>query len=185
MKKMNTIQKTLCVLALTLISSYGFAQKGFNGIGAGAEIALPLGDFGEAFGIGFGATGKAFYGISENGDITGTLGYLHFGMKEGGGMVSGSMGMIPIMFGYRHDFGGLYGEPQIGLMAVKSKVKMDLGGLEEILGGIGGSGSSSTTKVSFGLGGGYVFGSWDLGARFQILDNMNFLGARIGYNFSL
>jgi hypothetical protein len=91
--------------------------------------------------------------------------------------------MIPIMFGYRHDFGGLYGEPQIGLMMVKSKVKMDFGGLGDIFGDIGGS--ASTTKISFGLGGGYVFGDWDLGARFQIVDNANFLGVRIGYNFSL
>lgn len=176
------MKKIYFVMALAFTNVLGAsAQQGFHSINAGAEVALPIGDFGKAYGIGFGATGKAFYGITEKGDVTGTLGYLHFGMKEDSDLMSGSMGMIPIMFGYRHDFGGLYGEPQLGLMMVRSKVKFDdMGfGLSEL------SGSSSTTKVSFGLGGGYMFGDWDLGARFQIVDNLNFLGIRIGYNFSI
>lgn len=175
------MKKVYFVLALTCISVLSYAQEGFHKINVGAEVALPLGNFGNAYGVGFGATGKAFYGVSEKGDITGTLGYMRFGMKEDNNMVSGSMGMIPIMFGYRHDFGGFYGEPQLGLMMVSSKVKFnDMG-----LGLSGLSGTHSQTKVSFGLGGGYMFGDWDLGARFQIIDNLNFLGLRIGYNFSL
>src|SRR5690606_22591660 len=182
MKTMNTIEKMFCVLALTLVATFGYAQTGFHTVGAGAEVALPLGNFGNAYGIGFGATGKAFYGITEKGDITGTLGYMHFGMKDNSDMMSGSMGMILIMFGYRHDFGGLYGEPQLGLMMLRSKVTWTDG---MGLGLSGLSGSSSTSKISVGLGGGYVFGSWDLCARFQIVDNLNFIGARIGYNFSI
>ncbi len=169
------------ILAICAIGTAN-AQTGFHRISAGAEVALPLGDFGKAYGIGFGATGKAFYGISEKGDITGTLGYLHFGMKEDSDMMSGSMGMIPVMFGYRHDFGGLYGEPQIGLMMLRSKVTFENTGFIDLSGL---SGTHSDTKVSFGLGGGYVFGDWDLGARFQIVDDLNFFGIRIGYNFSL
>lgn len=179
MKTTKNILATALILCATWTANA--QQKGFHSIGAGAEVALPMGDFGEAYGIGFGATGKAFYGITEQGDITGTLGYIHFGMKNKSESMSGSVGMIPIMFGYHHDFGGLYGEPQIGLMVVRSKVDMgDIG-----VGVSGFSGSASSTKVSFGLGGGYLFGDWDLGARFQIVDNLNFLGIRIGYNFSL
>src|SRR3546814_16843151 len=72
------------ILTTTLILCAAFfanAQQGFHTISAGAEVALPLGDFGTAYGIGFGATGKAFDGITEQGDITGTSGYIHFGMK--------------------------------------------------------------------------------------------------------
>lgn len=172
------------LLALCLLCSVGYAQQGFHSVGIGVEGALPIGNFGDAYGIGYGATGKALYGITEKGDITGTLGYMRFGIKESSDFLSGHMAMIPIMFGYRHDFGGFYGEPQLGLVNLKSKIKMDLGGLEDIFGGFG-SGSSSTTKFSLGLGGGLLFGDWDLGARFQIIDNMNFLGVRLGYNFSL
>lgn len=183
MKRINSITKTLCVFALTFIGTATFAQTGFHKVGAGAEVALPMGDFGQAYGIGFGITGKVFYGINEKSDITGTLGYLHFGMKNDSDMMSGSMGMIPVMFGYRYDFGGLYGEPQIGLMAMRSKVKFNDSGLGGMFSDL--SGTSSTNKVSFGLGGGYAFGDWDLGARFQIVDNLNFIGVRVGYNFSL
>ncbi len=181
MKKKNIIEKLICALALTSICSFGYAQKGLHKVvGVAAEVALPLGDFGNAYGVGLGATGKAFYGVTEKGAITGTLGYLRFGMKEDSNTMSGSMGMIPIMFGYRHDFGGLYAEPQIGIMMLKSKVKFDDMGL----GLAGMSGTHSTSKVSLGLGGGYVFGDWDLAARFQLVDNLNFIGVRIGYNFS-
>lgn len=177
------MKKIIYTLTLALMSHIGYAQQGFHKLGVAAELGLPMGDFGDAYGVGFGGTAKAFYGITEKADITGTVGYLHYGIKGSNDYMSGSMGMIPIMFGYRHDFGGFYGEPQLGLAILRSSVKMDLGGLGSLLGDIGGS--SSATKVSFGLGGGYAFGNWDLGARFQITDSMNFLGLRIGYNFAL
>lgn len=180
---MNIMRKFTYILILTLTCSLSYAQQGFHKLGVGAELGLPLGDFGEAYSIGFGATAKGFYGITAQGDITGTLGYLHFGIKESNEYMSGSMGMIPIMIGYRHDFGGFYGEPQLGLAILKSTVKMDFGGFGDLFDDLNSSGSSSTTKATFGLGGGYVFGQWDIGARFQITDNMNFL--RLAYRLPL
>jgi len=181
-KSINIMKKIFYCMALTLVSSMAFGQKGFHTIGVGVEGALPMGDFADAFSIGYGATGKALYGITENGDITGTVGYLRFGMKDETDFTSGSMGMIPIMFGYRHNFSGLYAEPQFGLHMLKSNVKIkDDFGLG--LSGIGGS--ASETKFSLGIGGGYATGKLDFGARFQIVDNMNYVGLRIGYNFSL
>src|SRR5690606_1256776 len=170
------------LLAFTLVSGMAFAQRGFHTIGVGVEGALPIGDFADSFGIGYGATGKAFYGISENADITGTVGYLRFGMKDESDLLSGSMGMIPIMFGYRHNFSGLYAEPQLGLHMLKSTVKVteDFG-----LGLTGLGGSTSETKFSLGIGGGYATGKLDFGARFQLVDHMNYIGLRIGYNFFL
>ena len=154
------------------------AQDGFHTIGVGAEIALPIGNFSDAYNIGFGVTGKVFYGLNENADITGTLGYLHFGMEEAQS-INGHISMIPIMFGYRHDFGGFYAEPQLGLVALRSKVdSIDFG-----FGSFGGS--HSDTKFSLSLGGGYAMGDWDFGLRYQLVDNFNFLGLRVGYNFSI
>jgi len=172
------------LLTVSLLSIVGIANaqmRGFHTIGAGVEVALPMGDFGDGFGIGFGATGKVFYGITEQGDITGTLGYIHFSMKDESEYMSGSMGMIPIMFGYRHNFDGFYVEPQLGITSVRSKVTIKDMGM-----GFGNVSSSySDTKVSFAAGAGYVFGTWDLSARFQAVDNANFIGLRVGYNFEL
>lgn len=174
MKKFITIALVFCAFIFTK------AQEGFHKIGIGAEIAFPMGDFGKGFSTGFGGTGKVFYGLNEKSDITGTIGYLHFGIKDDE-FISGHISMIPLQFGYRYDFGGFYAEPQLGLMFMSSKVE-----LKGFAGAFGNtSGTASETKFSLAIGGGYEFGSWDIGARYQILDHANFLGIRVGYNFSL
>jgi len=177
---MNYKKRIYCVLMLTCVSALSYAQEGFHKIGAGVEIAMPMGDFSDGFSVGFGATGKVFYGISVDADITGTVGYLHFGMKSSE-YVSGHVSMIPVQFGYRHNFGGFYAEPQLGLMFVSSKVTFQ--GMGGIFGNA--SGSASETKFSLGIGGGYEFGDWDFGLRYQIVEKANFLGMRVGYSFSL
>lgn len=181
MQRIKTLKNFMMIIALLSVSSFSYAQKGFNTIGANVEFGVPIGDFGQAYGVGFGASGKVFYGISEAGSATGSLGFMRFGIKEDSQFMSGSMSMIPFQVGYRHLFGSLYGEPQLGLMVLRSKVSFDDMGL-----GLSGlSGTSSTTKVTLGLGGGYLMNSWDLGAKFQIVDNLNFFGLSVGYHFSL
>ncbi len=174
------MKKQVLFTAFSLLFAVSvMAQEGFHAIGVGAEVALPMGDFGDASSIGFGVTGKVFYGLNDDADITGTLGYLHFGLKDSQ-YVSGNISMIPIMFGYRHNFGGFYAEPQLGLVALRSKVDaVDFG-----FGSFGG-GSYSETKFSLSIGGGYAMGDWDFGLRYQLVDNFNFLGLRVGYNFSI
>lgn len=166
-------------MAFFMLGLGAMAQSGFYKVSAGADMALPMGDFSNGYSIGFGATGKVFYGISEDGDITGTLGYLYFGMKNDE-YVSGHVGMIPLQFGYKHDFGDFYVEPQLGLMFLSFKAEVkDLGWVR------GAYGTASETKFSLGIGGGYVFGDWDVGVRYQIVEYANFIGARIAYSFSI
>lgn len=174
------MKKFYCVFVLVCMSMMGYAQEGFYKVGAGAEVGLPMGDFSDLSDIGFGATGKVFYGITEDGDITGTVGYLYFGLKSDS-YVSGNISMIPLQFGYRHNFNGFYAEPQLGLMFISSKVTIKGGGgmFDSF------SGSASETKFGLGLGGGYEFGDWDLGIRYQIVEHANFIGLRVGYNFML
>lgn len=173
------MKKQVLFTAFSLLFAVSvMAQEGFHTIGVGAEVALPIGNFSDGYNIGFGATGKVFYGLNDDADITGTLGYLHFGLEETQYM-SGNISMIPIMFGYRHDFGGFYAEPQLGLVALRSKVDtVDFG-----FGTYGGS--YSATKFSLSIGGGYAMGDWDFGLRYQLVDSFNFLGLRVGYNFSI
>lgn len=174
------MKKIIASLVVLFVFAAANAQEGFHKIGVGAEVALPMGNFGDGFSTGFGATGKVFYGISEDGDITGTIGYLHFGMKSSD-FVSGHVGMILLQFGYRHNFSGFYAEPQLGFMFLSSKA--ELKGMGGFFGDA--SGTASETKFSLGIGGGYEFGNWDLGLRYQIVDQANFVALRAGYNFSL
>lgn len=171
----------MLLVAFSMFGVVAMAQEGFHKISAGAELALPMGDFSNGYSVGFGATGKVFYGLTNESSITGTLGYIHFPMKSQPGL-SGHVGMIPLQFGYYHDFGGFYIEPQLGLAFVSSKVEMK--GMGDFF-GFDMSGTASDTKFSLGLGGGYNFGDWDVGLRYQIIQYANFLGARVAYSFDI
>lgn len=158
-------------------------EKGSIHVGVGVDIGLPLGDFGEASNVGIGATAKGMYGISDVSQATLTLGFLRFGMKDGNDMVSGSTVLIPVLAGYRHVFGNLYGEGQIGLTTVRTTIKIDGEGFGNI------SGSTSSTHLGYGAGVGYLMDAWDIGVRFQGVSgdggNLNFVALRLGYNFQL
>ncbi len=158
-------------------------EKGSIHVGAGVDVGLPLGDFSEGYGVGIGASAKGMYGISNEGQATLTLGFLRFGMKDGSDMVSGSTMLIPVLAGYRHRFGDLYGEGQVGLTTVRTTVKVNGEGIGNF------SGSSSSTHLGYGAGVGYLMDAWDIGLRFQGVSgdggNLNFVALRVGYNFQL
>ena len=187
MKKFFTKVRTTCVLVLFMFGSIAYAQEGFHKLNVGVDIALPIGNFGDISSIGFGVSGKVYYGIGQDMNITGSLGYLHFTSKDqtypdiwGGGTqkVSGpKVSMIPLMFGFDYDFGGFYIEPKLGFVFANVKVDNDYGW--------GGSYSSSSTELGIGLGGGYRMDNLDFGAHFNIIDNLNYFGVRVAYSFDI
>ena len=174
------MKKQLLIISfLFLFVGFATAQKGNILISLGADVALPLGDFGDYSNIGIGGTAKGHYGISDAGDITFTTGYISFGSKGSNEFMSIKTAIIPFMPGYRHTFDGFYVEPQIGLVSYKTKVKSD------ILDGFGmGSASGSSSHFSFAAGVGKMFGNLDVSARFQMISSggsANFIAARVGY----
>ncbi|WP_161554510.1 outer membrane beta-barrel protein [Sinomicrobium soli] len=179
------MKKLLFACLCTAAFSTGiYAQKGDININAGVDIALPTGDFGEVYNMGFGATVKGLYGISENGQIGLTLGYIRFGLKdEYDENLSGSLGIIPVFAVYRHHFGNLYVEPQIGFSSNKVKLETETTGWGSF------GGSASETSFGYAAGIGYMLGDIDLSARYQGLSQggsgMGFLAVRAAYNFSL
>jgi len=176
------------ILSCLLIAAFSIATYGQNGvihINGGVDGAFPLGNFGEAYGMGFGATVKGLYGISDAGQVGLTLGYIHFGTKEDlGAGNSASFGVIPILALYRHHFGSLYVEPQIGLSANHVKVKVS-----DSDSGFNFGGTASTTSLGYAAGIGYLIGNIDLSARYQGFSqnssSAGFAGLRVAYNFSL
>jgi|SRR5690606_38565308 len=178
MKKILTTALILCAVFAV------HAQKSAIHINGGVDVAMPVGDWSDGVGIGYGATVKGLYGISDVGQVGLTLGYLHFGSKEDLGEGNSlSFGVIPILALYRHHFGNLYVEPQIGLSANRSKVTVG-GGSD-----FGFSGSASTTSLGYAAGVGYLIGNIDLSARYQGFSkdgsSSGFAGIRVAYNFSL
>ena len=94
----------VAVLCLTMVSN---AQQKGNMITGGAIIAVPMGDFGDAFDMGFGASatfempfGKQLVGFAE-------VGYITWSGKSDGYSASA----IPVMAGAKYFIGkkgGLY-----------------------------------------------------------------------------
>jgi len=157
------------------------AQKGNNQIGVGADVAIPVGDFGDAFKTGYGGTVKGMYGVGTGGQITLTSGYTTFTAKDLPSEVDVKAGIIPILLGYRQNFSGFYVEPQAGYGIYTSKVS----GM-----GSGNDGSDSNGAFTWAAGIGYVLKQGlDLGARYQSGhkdgNTTGLVGFNLRYNFSL
>jgi hypothetical protein len=174
---MRKLMMAFILVALSFAGAH--AQTGNNQVGIGAEVGIPTGDFGDAFNPGFGASVKGLYGVGSAGQVTLTLGYTIFKEKEESG-VNLKASILPIMAGYRHNFSGLYLEPQIGYGSYGLHAKY-----------MGESESESEGGFTWAAGLGYAMNGLDISARYQSgkLEDadspFSLVGIRIGYNFSL
>ena len=177
MKKL--IFTTVIVFSAILFSHA--QQKGDIAINVGADLGLPIGDFGNGFDMGYGGTVKGLYSLNEQGQIGVTLGYMSFGVKNTGSSgVNASMGVIPIFAVYRHAIGNLYLEPQVGISMNKVKVNG--------MSGFGGM-SASSSGLGYAVGAGYMINAFDISVRYQAFSqsgsSSGFAGVRLAYNFAL
>jgi hypothetical protein len=169
----------LTVAAVIAIASASFAQKGKNQIGIGAEVGIGT-QSGQ--GTAFGGTVKYLHGIGTSGQITLTSGALFHSESvtdpDDDTKFTATARYIPVLLGYRHNFNGLYVEPQLGYMS--TGVTFKLFGQKESL---------SSGSFAYGIGGGYAFNNGlDLGVSFRNTAESEATGMiafRVGYNFSL
>lgn len=161
----------LTIAAITCISLASFSQGRFS---VGAELALPLGDFGDAVGMGIGGTVRYEAPINDNINWTVTAGFISFMKKEIVTDYDGSATAIPIQGGIKYyfteSFNGFYAAGELGVHLFSAKVEGP--GLNE---------SADETEFSFAPGVGYHLGNLDLGARYQIAGDGDYFGFRIAY----
>jgi hypothetical protein len=171
------------ILILTAIIAISFtlnAQNGNNQIGIAFDADVPTGDFGTFYKTGFGGTLKGLYGIGTAGQITLTTGYNRFTAKGSTSNAKETLGIIPVLLGYRHNISGLFIEPQIGYGRYSDKVNVS-----------GNSGSDNKGAFTWAVGAGYQISGFEFGVRFQSgkvkdpTSSFSFVGLHIGYNFSL
>ena len=171
----------LVVLASVLLSTAVFSQKGNNVIGVGGDLSFPIGDFGDFYKTGVGIYGKAMLGVGKAGHVTFTSSYSAYKIKTNFEGVTSTIGLAPVLIGYRHNFDGFFVEPQIGYAIANIKVtSIDM---EEPFTDAGGN-------LAWAASVGYVFNQQvEISARYQGSGNngtnMNVFGVRLGYNFSL
>jgi len=177
-----TIMKKFCLIIASLIFSqtYIHAQKGVNKLTLAADIGIPMGDFEEVAKVGAGVMGKFLFGVSESGQITATTGVTFYGGKSFDFIdpeVKLSLRVIPILGGYRHNFNGLFIEPQVGVGIFGATAKY-----------MGQSGSNSDNGFAWAVGFGYSKNNFETGVRYQSFENdgsLSLVGIHVGYNFSL
>jgi len=174
------MKKVFLAICIAAISATGYSQSGKNQIGVGADLGIPVGDFGDVVKTGFGGYAKGLFGIGEGGQITFTTGYSSFKAKGSTSEESATLNIIPLLAGYRHNFSGFYAEPQIGYNIFGAKYKGTI------------SGSDSEGGFAWAVGFGYVVSNVDFGVRYQGgkpsgdgNSDWSFVGIHVGYNFSL
>src|SRR5262245_11190285 len=146
------------LLATILLAAGGFAQKGKNYLGGGLDLSLPTGEFGSYYKTGVGGYVKAMLGVGESGAVTFTTGYSSF--KAGGDDpdLTVTQGIAPLLFCYRHNFNGLFVEPQIGYAIFNYKENSQEWGYYTESGG----------GFTWAAGVGYVFNNKvEVSARYQ------------------
>lgn len=166
------MKKVLAILAIGVASFTAQAQTKFS---AGLELGMPMGDFKDAYGFGFGASAKALFPMGgEKNGLTGSVGFMSFSGKsyDFGFGVSGtypSTTAIPVKVGYRIGFdGGFYVEPQVGMTFLS------------------GSGES-TSGFTYAPNVGYSTGNLDFALRYEGASvtggTFSHLGLRAAYSF--
>ncbi len=178
------MKKVLFVLILSFffISSVS-AQQGKMHAGGQVGISLPMGSFGDGANMGFGFAGNFFYGINNNIDITGSIGYITWGTE----IDEISFSNIPILAGARYYFQKSqltpYGLAELGmnLFSIDSPEF-------EILGQTYG-GSESSSEFGLNIGGGFLYnlGNMDLdvNAKINIISDLNHLTLFAGLRFPI
>lgn len=176
----------VCLLFTAASTKTTQAQNGRFSIGA--ELALPMGDFGDGAGIGFGGSVGYEHPIGDMMGLGLRAGYLSFSGKDGGP----SSSMIPAQAFFKYYFGeqqnGFYAMANLGIHNFKVKIPEytytdPFTGQTITLGG----GSASSTDLSYAPEIGYHLANLDLGLRYQIISSdggsTSYLGARIAYVF--
>ena len=176
------MKKVLLAICIAAISSVSYGQKGSNAIGIGADLGLPMGDFGDIAKFGIGGYVKFLYGIGEAGQLTLTTGYQSYKAKdeytEFFEADKINFSIIPVLVGYRHNFNGFYVEPAVGYGSFGTKIKA-----EDI------DVSGSNGGFAYAAGVGFAKSGFDVSVRYQGISvnssNISLIGIRIGYNISL
>ncbi|RWY52516.1 outer membrane beta-barrel protein [Mucilaginibacter gilvus] len=175
MKKIFTL---VIVMLAAVTTSKLYAQDGdykkFS-LGLGFEGALPVGNLGNAYSFGAGATIRATIGLDASSAVTITSGAIAFIPKDlGSGYKLKTQINIPIKAGYKYMLSdNFYAIGEAGITIAKSYASNGNGGT------ISASGSSFTYAPGIGL----KLGALDLSVRYEGYSGAGFIGTRLGFNF--
>ena len=169
----------LLLLVLLFFATSANAQQGKMYVGGQVGISLPMGDFGDGANLGFGFLGNFYYGINQNIDLTGSVGYISWGTDADGASFSN----VPIVVGGRYYFQRSnftpYAVAELGIN--NRSFTLDSGFFGDF--------SATSTDFGLGIGGGFLYslGNMDLdvNAKINIISDTNNLTVFGGLRFPI
>ncbi len=177
------------IVALIGVTTELSAQE-FRG-SAGLEIALPMGDFGDVFTLGYGLSVGGELPLGDNIGVTGTVGYTLLSVDSDLKDVVKSSAMIPAQVGLKYYFNeqqmGPYAHGQLGIHSLSITTEdVEFGGVVVAEGS-----TESESNFSWAIGAGYFLNETiDIGLRYNSItpgedaeDPSNYIGVRAAYNF--
>ena len=155
----------------------------------GLELALPLGDFGDAYSLGYGLSAGGELPFGDNLAATVTVGYVLLAVDSELSDLVKSAAMIPAQLGVKYYFSeqqsGPYAHGQIGIHS-RSVTTEDFDFLGVTIEGE----TTSDSNLSWAIGAGFfVNENIDLGLRFNSIsgkddaDASSYIGVRAAFNF--
>ena len=183
------MKKIFIVFAVILLAPGFVHAQGKMALGINGGVALPMGDFGDGFDMGFGGNAIFVYHASPMSDFTASVGYLTWSAKDTGDVTFSS---IPVLLGGRYLFGkgkfNLYVAGELG--AHFSSVDTP----EYVILGQTYGGSVSETYFGWAAGAGFVYGvgksmDLDFSAKYNMIisegNTSDYISFMIGLLFGL
>jgi hypothetical protein len=181
---------------IALTAGTTMAQNGRFSVGA--EIGMPMGDFSDGNGVGFGGSLRYELPMGDKLGLGLTAGYITFGGKSvddglGGTYDNPSFSVIPIQAFLKYYFNeqqsGLYGMVDLGVHSSSVKTP-EISYTDPISGQvvvISPEETHTSTDLSYAPEIGYHLANLDLGLRYQIIStegsSTSYLGLRVAYVF--
>lgn len=180
-KQLSIILALFLFVAFTTVNAQGKIS-----LSVGPEVAIPMGNFGDLSGIGFGGSVGGELNLADNINGFVTVGYLTFGDKDVSN-ITYSFTAIPIIVGAKYYIGkgGFYTMAETGFHLWTAKVESPGVVVNGVTFG-GGSAETTSTEFTYGVGVGYEIGKFDVNAKYiGAGSNLTYIGIRASYKFAL
>lgn len=145
------MKQLLSVLLLAVVFTGFINAQSKMAFGLQAGVAIPMGDFGDGYDMGFGGQGNFAYHISPMLDVTASVGYLTWSGKE----ADYTFSSVPVLVGARYYFGKDKFNPYVAGELGMHFVSVDIPTVT--IGGFTFGGSSSDSFFGFGAGAGFLY----------------------------
>ena len=155
------------VLFLTVLCTSFINAQGKMAVGVQAGVAIPMGDFGDGYKMGFGGTGTFAYHVNPMLDVTGSVGYLTWSGKD----ADFKFNSIPVLAGVRYYFGQGKFHPYVAGELGMHFTTVDVPTYTIPGFGTFGGGSASDSFFGFGAGAGFLY---QLGPKLDLDVNAKF-----------